>query len=95
MSRSFKKHPWVTDGKSGTTAKSKRYANKVIRNYRNKISNGKYYKRLFCSYMIHDYISRWSWEEAKKEYESKEYLQEYYPTLKAFYKYWSKYYRRK
>ena len=32
MSRSFKKHPWVTDHKAGTTKKSKRVANKVVRN---------------------------------------------------------------
>ena len=97
MSRSYKKHPVITDGSAGITKIFKRFANKKVRNYRKKIAKGKSFKRLFCSYDIHDYISRWSWAEAKKEYESDPYgyLKNEYPTLKEFYKYWSKYYKRK
>ncbi len=95
MSRSYKKHPWYTDGRNGQV-KSKRLANKTIRNYKNKIIKGNFYKRLFCSWNIHDYISRWSWEEAKEEYENDPSTwMEKYPTLTDFYKYWSKYYKRK
>lgn len=95
MSRSYKKHPWCTDGKKGQV-KSKRLANKIVRRYKNKIANGNYYKRLFCSWNIHDYISRWTWEEAKEAYENN--LMNWkrsYPTLEEFYKYWIKYYKRK
>jgi len=97
MSRSYKKHPYYTDGKEGSTTITKRFANKTVRKYKHKLAKGKAYKRLFCSYDIHDYISRWSWEEAKKEYESDpyKYLKEEYPSLREFYKFWSKYYKRK
>lgn len=96
MSRSVKKHPVVTDGRGGQKW-PKRQANKKVRRYKKGLSDGKAYKKLFCSWEIHDYISRWSWEEAKWEYEHSPspYLLEKYPTLKDFYKYWSKYYKRK
>ena len=91
MSRSYKKHPWYTDGRNGQV-KSKRFANKKVRKYKNKISNGNFYKRLFCSYEIHDYKSRWSWQEAKKDYENDIYKER---TLEEFYKMWIKLYRSK
>lgn len=96
MSRSYKKHPWCTDGRDGRVI-PKRFANKAVRRYKHKLANGKAYKKLFCSWEIHDYISRWPWQEAKKEYEedSSDWWKEACPTLKDFYKYWSKWYRRK
>ena len=97
MSRSYKKHPYHTDGSPREIVKSKRFANKAVRNYKHKIANGNAYKHLFCSYNIHDYIIRYSWEEAKLEYENDPwgYLKDRYPTLKDFYKYWIKYYKMK
>ena len=90
MSRSYKKHPYFTDGRNGRKIK-KRYANKTVRNYNKKIAKGNAFKHLYCSWNIHDYISRWTWEEAKFEHEHNN----EYPTLKECYKYWSKYYKRK
>lgn len=95
MSRSYKKHPWATDGRHGQKI-WKRFANKSVRHYSNDIKNGKYYKRLYCSYNIHDYKSRWTWEEAKFKFEENVlYNFKNYKTLKEFYRYWYKYYRRK
>jgi hypothetical protein len=105
MSRSYRKHPINTDGRDGRVTQ-KRWANKKVRRYKNKIANGKAYKHIFESWEIHDYISRWSWEQAKEEYEHSAYInskgefnyiyQDDYPTLKDFYnKCWSKVYRRK
>lgn len=94
MSRSYKKHPYYTDNPASGI---KRIANKIVRQYKHKIANGKAYKRLFCSYDIHDWITRWPWAEAKKEYERNPwpFWKEEYPTIKDFYKYWSKYHKRK
>lgn len=97
MSRSFKKHPVSTDGRNGQII-PKRFANKTVRRNKNKIpSKGKYYKKIYCSYNIHDWISRWSWEEAKKEYENNPWphWKIQYPILKDFYNHWAKYYKRK
>ena len=96
MSRSYKKSPVYTDGTPGATSMSKRYANKAVRNYSGEISNGGFYKHLFCSYCIHDYISRWTWKEAKQDYNTKNYLKGHCSDEKEFYnKYWAKYYKRK
>jgi hypothetical protein len=104
MSRSYRKHPINTDGRDGRVTQ-KRWANKKVRRYKNKIANGKAYKRIFESWEIHDYISRWSWEQARERYEHDTYVnyngeikhlyQDRYPTLKDFYNNWSKWYRRK
>ena len=97
MSRSFKKHPYCTDGRAGRKP-WKRRANKIVRNYKNNLADGKNYKKLYNSWNIHDYISRWSWPEVKKEWENglrNTYLREHYPTLKELYKFWKKYYHNK
>ena len=95
MSRSYKKHPCCTDYTDGRTI-PKRRANKVIRRYKNKIANGNAYKHLYCSWNIHDYISRWSWKQAKEEYNNPIYTwKNEYHTLEEFYKFWTKYYKRK
>lgn len=100
MSRSYKKHPYCTDGSTPGTKNSKRIANKKVRRCKNKIANGKSYKKLFCSYEIHDWISRWTWEEAKADYYNLDLTspwnwQDDYPTIKDFYKHWMKNYKRK
>ena len=94
MSRSYKKHPWCTDGKNGQV-KPKRLANKAVRKYKYEISNGNYYKRLFCSWNIHDYAFRLTWAEAKEEYESDSSYRKKYLTLEELYKFWIKHYRSK
>lgn len=97
MSRSYKKHPYCTDGSAKRTSLSKRYANKAVRNYKHKIANGRAYKNLFCSYDIHDYKIRETWLENKLEYENDLncFNRWRYKNLKELYKHWSKYYKRK
>ena len=53
MSRSYKKSPW--SGDSGPWWK--RQANKKVRRYKKDLSNGKDYKKLYCSWDICDYGS--------------------------------------
>jgi len=94
MSRSYKKHPICSDGKAGSTKRSKRIANSKVRNTEGKY-NRKEYKKLFCSWNIHDYISRWTWFEAKKAYEEDSAWRKRFPTIKEFHRYWYKCYRAK
>lgn len=91
MSRSYKKSPVYTDSSPGTTKEKKKFANKRVRNTED-VPNGGAYKKVHESWDIHDYINRWTWEEAKKFWESGEnpYLTKSYPTLKDFYRYWLK-----
>jgi hypothetical protein len=92
MSRSYKKSPCFTDGSPGVTKEKKRIANKKVRNTEDLPTRGKAYKKVSDSYDIHDYTGRWTWEEAKSEWEREvnTYLKRKYPTLKAFYRYWLK-----
>lgn len=65
MSRSRKK-PFVGDYSSNYTRWAKRQASKKVRYYKNCISDGKEYRKLYCSYNIRDY---WCyWPEAEKAY---------------------------
>ena len=57
-------------------------------------------RKLFCSYDIHDWITRWTWEEAKADYYNPDPTspwnwQDDYPTIKEFYRNWMKNYKRK
>ena len=105
MSRSYKRNPVSTDGSPRATKGMKRIANAKVRK-RKDAYNGGSYKKLFCSYEIHDYISRWSIYQARNDYYNDAFIgrngsihhlyQDDYPTFKDFYdKYWSKWYRRK
>ena len=99
MSRSYKKNPFVTDHRRGTTKELKRLAN---RTFRRKISCDEdmparpAHRKYTETWNIHDYISRWSWKQAKEEYNNPIYTwKNKYPTLEEFYKFWTKYYKRK
>lgn len=98
MSRSYKKNPIYTDGRTPTPKRVKAIANDKVKHTKN-LPNGCAYKKVFETYDIHDYISRWSWEEAKFAYfHPNPYginWQDDYPTLKDFYRYWKKYYHSK
>ena len=106
MSRSYKKHPIYTDrDKAGAAKFWKRRANRVIRHYnqRDRVQHNKY-KRLFNSWEIHDWISRWSRREAIESYNSffwdnreKDWVQRWdYDSEEEFLnRHWAKYYRRK
>lgn len=92
MSRSYRHLPIITDGKRKVTKRMKRYANKTVRQHNAEISNGKEYKKLYCSYNIHDYVCYWPWSKAKQEWKEgkNSWLTENFPTLKQFYLYWKK-----
>lgn len=93
MSRSYKKNPYFTDGSPGTTKEKKKFANKKVRNYDLEgLPQHGGYKKVSESWDIHDYTGRWTWQEAKAEWEREEnkYLKKSYPTLKAYYRYWLK-----
>lgn len=89
MSRSYKKHPWITDHHARTTKEKKKFANKKVRHYKN-LPNGSAYKKVSESWDICDYKWYWSWEDAKKDWEENKnyYLKHHYPNLKAFYRHW-------
>lgn len=59
MSRSRKKHAVVSDYSRNTTAYYKRIASKTVRKHKGPIPDGSYYKKLYCSWNIFDYKSRW------------------------------------
>lgn len=85
MSRSYKKHPYLTDGVRGSTKELKQLANRKVRRRNKQITsgysmqdphfrdeltlNGTAYRRYFNSWYIHDWISRWTMLEAVLEWE--------------------------
>ena len=88
MSRSYKKHPYVTDGGTPGTKNSKKFANKAVRNHKNVPSGGSY-KKVFEPWDIRDYKWYESWPEAKKDWEdNKEYYLKHGITLKIAYRHW-------
>lgn len=97
MSRSYKKTPVCIDGKSGRVGK--KLANRKVRRYKGIIPNGKSYKKLYESWEIHDFVSRVTYKEEQKKFESdfKSYLNG--PIKKGPKCYighsWEKYYYRK
>lgn len=98
MSRSVKKSPVYTDGTRKTTKEMKRIANQKVRHYSKGLPKGKAYKKLFCSYDIHDYVNYWSWSEAKADYLSgncSNYIYKKFPNLDLYHNYWSKICKRK
>ena len=97
MSRSYKKSPVYTDGSAGSTKKSKRIANHVIRrtDFEELPLKGGAYRKHFCSYNIHDFITRWTWEEVIAWWEQNDWVRERYPSKKDLYRYWRKNYRNK
>ena len=104
MSKSYKKTPYYTDHTRGTKY-WKRLANKRVRRYNKDLANGTAYKKVSCSYDIHDYVSYWSKEEAILNYYTKlcynwitnqyERLWGEYETEQDFLQHWAKFYRRK
>lgn len=97
MSRSYKKSPWYTDGGAGGPKSSKREANKKIRHldFDELPMKGKTFKKYYCSYDIHDYKSLWTYNEAVKDWESKECYHDRYDSFDEYIKHWAKFYKRK
>ena len=104
MSRSYKKNPFVTDHRRGTTKSLKRLANRA---FRRKISCDEDmparlpHKKMTESWDICDYRWRMTREDAIRwykyysNYEASAYFKKRYPTLEAWLKYWEKCYVRK
>lgn len=73
MSRSYKKQPISKDNQRGGAKLAKRFANKVVRKAENLPSRQRAaYKKCFCTWNIHDYISRWTLQEAIDAWEEEE-----------------------
>lgn len=88
MSRSYKKHLWVTDGHTPGTKNSKRFANKMVR-HNEDVPSGGSYRKVFEPWDIRDYKYMWTWADAKKDWEeNKEYYLKRGITLKRHYRNW-------
>jgi len=104
MSRSYKKHPWVTDHHVKSTSERKKFANKKVRNTEDLPNRGAF-KKIFQTYDICDYKFFQTKEQAIAEYEEilnnpdygyNQEILEKYPTLEFWlYWNWKKYYLRK
>lgn len=96
MSRSYKKHPFITDHTRNSTKSKKRFANKTFRNkikYNEEIAIQPQFKKYFCSYDICDYRWRWTKQEAYLDYVNGKlstYIYEHYPTVNDWLNYWRK-----
>lgn len=100
MSRSYKKHPIYTDGGTPGTKYAKRFANKKVRrtDWDELPLKGNGYKKVYCSWDIHDYISRMSIEDARASWERNRnaYWMCDYETFEDFLNHeWKKWYYRK
>lgn len=97
MSRSYKKNPILTDGSAGSTKRSKRCANHRVRRTSDKEipMKGSGFKKLFESYDIHDFVIRWTWQDAVDWWEKNEWIREKYPTKKSLYQWWIKNHKTK
>ena len=101
MSRSYKKNPV---GKDANDRAMKRIANRTVRR---RIKDDEdmparlQHKKMTESWMISDYKSRMTrdeaiqWYENEMEHEASSYFKKRYPTLEAWLKYWEKCYVRK
>lgn len=68
MSRSYKKFPGHTDYHSAYTKWAKRQASKAVRKA-DDVDNGKFYRKIFNSWNIRDYVCIWySKESCEKRY---------------------------
>lgn len=103
MSRSYKKHPYVTDHHVKTSKKRKRFANKTIRQDKTFDMNGSSYKKRYCSWDICDYRYQWTREEAIKEWYEEEsdhydgyaWKHKRFSSLEEWLNYWEKCVKRK
>ena len=84
MSRSYKKVPIAKDRRCGKDMK--KFANKKVRRT-NELINGGTYKKVFDQWEIHDYVSRWTKEEAIEHYnknKDKSWFSKRYSSLDDF-----------
>ena len=94
MSRSYKKSPVCTDHTSPRTRWAKRQAAKAVRRYDEIIENGKFYRKIFCSWNICDYRFYQTKEKAILEWEMNARLRSRFSKERIL-RNWEKFYRRK
>lgn len=110
MSRSYKKHPICKDNNKSKSS-GKAQANDAVRSYIKRHMNtdeeftmpsNKKYIRLYCSWEIADYVTRYSKEQCIQDYYNYQRSQSRWKreivkdkTLKQWITEWERYYRRK
>ncbi len=101
MSRSRKKIPISKDNFGGK--KGKRLANHAVRRYKDNIPNGKWYRKIYNSYNINDYICYFPieevidywYEEESEHYKSYAWRHDRFKSLEEYIQYWKKHMIRK
>ena len=103
MARSYKKNPICSDHSNGAKY-WKKIGNKKVRKINDFLSKGNKYKKIYNSWEIHDYISRWDKNQALDDYYNRvifingkcvKVFDEYRNENDFLNKYWKKYYFRK
>jgi len=95
MSKSVKKSPAWTDHTTPGTRWSKRRASKAVRRFTSDVQNGKWYRKLFCSWNICDYRFYKTKQQAIQEWETSRWLRDRLLTQADVLNDWEKSYRRK
>ena len=98
MGKSYKKQPWCTDGQAKTTKARKKQANRKVRHKDIDSSSRNHYKKFSNSYDIHDYKTYEPWSVARERWlyaDKNGWIRKRWPTLKSYYRSWSKCYRNK
>ena len=96
MSRSYKHTPIIKDGSSAKRKSSKREASKKVRKYKGFIPDGNYYKKIYNSWEIYDYISLCTfsdWCKIKEKNTHKSWNKE--KNKEELYDEWARYFLRK
>ena len=94
MSRSYKHSPICPESKNKKWF-FKRYANKVVRQFKGELANGKAYRRLYNSWDICDYKFRETLEEAILDWEVGRWSWTRDMTREEVIQYWKASYYRK
>ncbi|WP_083938083.1 hypothetical protein [Paenibacillus daejeonensis] len=95
MSRSLKRTPVCKDHSSPGTRWAKRKASKAVRRFSGKVPNGKWYRKIFCSWDICDYRFFQSEQQAIHEWEINLWRSTKKHTKEEIIQYWKKCYKRK
>lgn len=92
MSRNVKKTPVCKDQ---ATRSAKRQASKSVRRYTEQLSNGAFYKKVFCSWDISDYCFRKTLQQEIFQWETEGHLHRRQFTIDQVILNWKKDYQRK
>ncbi|MFB6367019.1 hypothetical protein ACFCP7_23825 [Paenibacillus elgii] len=95
MSRSVKKSPAWTDHRTPGTRWAKQQASKAARRYAGDMQNGKWYRKLYCSWNICDYRFFKTRQQAIHEWETSPWPRDRQMSRKEAVLDWFKFYKRK